>query len=350
MDLTDIWDEMGVEELSNRISAFFPSMDLSLEHLIGRLLKGEIFGVMREVFLQGITGITGGWEGFRDLFASLLLLGVISAVLLHVSDLFERYRIGEVSFYFTYLLQTAILVRCFSGMMEVTRAALDNIVLFIKLLMPTYLFAVGIATGSVTAGAGYQMVLFLIYGVEEILKGGFLPMITSFFLLLVLEGIQSRDQLEFLIELLRKAMNWGLKGALGALAGMSFLQAILTPALDGIKGSAIQKMVSAIPGIGSGAESIMQLALGSAVAIKNSMGIMLMLLLICSCMAPLAELFLFSVMLKVAAALTGIVSDKRLAKSVDRAGETGLLLFQVTGTAMLLFLLAIAVAAASVRR
>lgn len=348
MDLSELWQEFGLDELSQNLAEMFPRAELSLKSLLGRLLEGDLWGVIGEIFSAGLTNLTGGFTGLRGLFVSLVILGVISAALVHFTDIFDKYHLGDLSFYFVYLLQTAMLIRCFQEMMGTTRAAVESIVLFVKLLMPAYLLAVGVATGSVTAGLGYQAFLFLVYGVEEILAGGFLPMVTGLMLLSLLEGLQER--LDILIDLLTKALGWGLKGALGAVAGLHFLQALLGPALDSVKGSAFQKIITAIPGIGSGAESIFQLALGSAAVIKNSVGILLLLFLLMLCMAPLVKLFLAAVVLKAAAALMGIVCDRRLSKNVDRAGEAVLLLAKITGTAMLFFLITIAMTAVSVRR
>ena len=43
----------------------------------------------------------------------------------------------------------------------------------------------------------------------------------------------------------------------------------------------------------------------------------------------------------------GIVSDKRITACADRTGDAGLLLLKTTGTAMVLFLIAIAVTTAA---
>lgn len=348
MELGEIWQEFGLDEIEEILITMFPQAELSLKELMGMLLKGDLWGVIREIFSAWSGSFSGSLSGMKGLLITLLVLGVISAALVHFSDIFDKYHVGELSFYFTYLLQTALLLHCFSEMMETARMALDNIVLFVKLLMPAYLLTVGIATGSVTAGLGYQIFLFLVYGVEEILAGGFLPMVTCLMLLSVLEGIQER--LEYLISLITKVVGWGLKGALGAVAGVHFLQTLLGPALDSIKGSAFQRIISSIPGIGNGAESVLQLAVGSAVVIKNSIGVLLLLFLLVMCLTPLMKLFFAAILLKVAAALLVIVCDRRMAKNLDRAGENILLLLRITGTAMLFFLITIAMTAASIKR
>ena len=133
------------------------------------------------------------------------------------------------------------------------------------------------------------------------------------------------------------------------IAGLSFLQAILTPSLDKLSGSVVTKMIAAIPGIGRGAEGTIELVMSAAMVIKNGMGILLSLLLLLLCAAPIFELFVYSACLKLAAALTGIVSDKRITKICERAGETGFLLMTVVAGGMALFLFTMAVTCAAAR-
>jgi len=349
MELTDLFDEMRVGELGRRIRELFPAVHFSLETMLDELFSGRITELAAYLFQTGLGGLGERLLGVRSLLSGLILLGLLGAFSMQFSDLLDRFMVGELSFYFTYLCQTAILTRCFLGLLEVAKGALESVCLFIRLLMPTYLFAVGISTGTITAGAGYQALALLIYGVERILQGGFLPLVQCFFLLTVLEGLLSKEQLEFLLELIKKGIFWSLKIAVGIIGGLGFLQSVLTPAVDKLSGSVAKKLIGAIPGIGDGAEGVLELAVSSALVIKNGMGILLMMLLVFSCLSPLLELAAYAVTLKLSAAVMGIVSDKRLTKAMDRAGEAGLLLLGITGAALLFFLIIMAMTCASAK-
>lgn len=125
---------------------------------------------------------------------------------------------------------------------------------------------------------------------------------------------------------------------------------MLTPIIDSVKSSALQKALSAIPGIGNAADGVLELVLGSAVIIKNSIGVVLLLLLIILCASPLLQVFLIASLLKIAAALMGIISDSRITTVTNRVGEGGMLLFRTVGTALLLFLITISMMAAATNR
>ena len=138
-----------------------------------------------------------------------------------------------------------------------------------------------------------------------------------------------------------------LKGAVGIITGFSIFQSLITPVVDSARKTGLQKLVAAIPGVGGAADGVVELVLGSASLIKGSVGTVLLILLLLLCATPLVKIGVIAGILKCAAAFMGIVSDKRITSCADRTGDAGILLFRTVGTAMLLFLISVAVITAS---
>lgn len=350
IELNSIWQDYGLDKLEEGMHTLFPEKSFSLSQLLSQMMSGDIIGAIMQLFQGSASHITAQLGGMKNIFIWLLVLGVVSALMTHFMEVFNKQQIADLSFYFIYLLMSVILLKCFSQAAQTAVAAIENIILFIKLLLPTYLLAVGIATGSTTVGASYQLMLLLIYGVESILLGVVVPLVHSYVMLSVVNGIWIEEKLTLLIELMEKCIGWVLKAALGVVTGISLFQAVVTPVIDSVKHSTLRKAISAIPGIGNAAEGIMELVLGSAVVIKNSIGIILLILLLVLCAAPLIQIFITAVLLKAAAAFMGIVSDKRITACANHTGEAGMLLFRTVGVAMLLFLISIALVAAATSR
>lgn len=347
MDLDAIWQDYGLDRLTEGIRQLFPKAGISVEKLLEQVMAGDILGALSYLFQGGAAGITSQLSGMKNVFIWLLMLGIVSSLITHFVEIFDVHQVAELGFYFMYLLFTAILLRCFSQAAEVALETLDNITLFIRLLVPAYLLSVGVSTGAATAGVASQMMLLVIYGVEYVLSQGALPLIYSFVMLSMINGIWVEEKLTMLIELLEKAVGWILKGAVGIVTGVSIFQALITPVVDSVKKSALQKIVSVIPGVGNVADGAVELVLGSALVIKNSIGVVLLLLMLFLCAVPLLKIGLIAGVLKCSAAFMGVVSDKRITACVNRAGDGGLLLLKTTGTALLLFLISIAVITAS---
>ncbi len=350
IDLETIWQEYGLDELEQGMQTLFPDYQLSLAELMEEMLEGDILGALSH-FLQGIlSGMSDSVMGMKNIFVWLVVLGIVSALMTHFIEVFDKHQIADLSFYFIYLLATAVLLRSFSQIMQTAQATMENIVLFVKLLVPTYLLSVGVATGTTTVSAYYQLLLLLIYGVEKILLGVVIPLGYSYCLLSMINGIWIEEKLTLFIELIEKCIGWILKASLGIVTGISIFQAVITPVIDSVKTSTLQKAISALPGVGNAADGVVELVVGSAVIIKNSIGIVLLILLLVLCAAPLLEIFLTAMLVKCAAAFMGIVSNKRITACVNRTGEACMLLFRTVGTAMLLFLITLSIVAAASNR
>lgn len=342
-----IWQEYGLDRLQEGIAVLFPKSGLSARALLGQVLQGDIRGAAAELFSGCGVSLSSPFQGMKNIFIWLLILGIVSSLMSHFIEIFDRHQVADLGFYFMYLLFVAILMQCFREAAETAKAALENTILFIRLLMPTYLFTIGVATGSMTAGAACQILLFVVYGIEMILEKGVLPVLYSLVLLVFLNGIWVEEKLSLFIEFLEKGIGWVLKGALGIITGFSIFQSLLTPVLDSVRKTGLQSLISALPGVGDVADSVIELTLGSAAAIKGGIGVFLLLALMALLFLPLLKIALIAVAVKATAAFMGIVSDRRLTACVNRTGDMGLLLFRTVGTAMLLFFVSIAILTAS---
>lgn len=350
INLEGIWNEYGLDRLQEGLHSLFPEYSISLGDLMGEVMQGDIIGALVHLLQSAIGGMASQFTGMKNILIWLVVLGIVSALLSHFTEIFDKHQISDISFYFMYLLLTAVLLKCFSQTAQTTVATVENIVLFIKLLVPTYVFSVGMATGTTTVSAYYQLLLLLIYGVENILLAGVLPFVYSYVMLSIVNGIWIEEKLTLLIDLLEKGIRVVLKASIGVVTGISIFQAVITPVIDSVKASALQKALSAIPGLGNAADGVVELVAGSAVVIKNCIGIVLLILLLVLCAAPLLKILLTACLLKVAAALMGIVSDKRITSCTNRTGEAGMLLFRTAGTAMVLFLITISIVATATNR
>lgn len=350
MEINGIWQDYGLDKLEEGMSTLFPQTKVSAQEMFSQLLSGDVIGAMTYFFQGTISGMADSFTGMKNIMVWLIVLGIVSTLIVHFVDIFDRHQVADLSFYFLYLLQTAVLLKCFAQIMQSAYESLDNIVLFVKLLVPVYLLAVGVASGTATVSASYQLIILLIYGVEKILKTLVLPMIYSYVMLAVVNGIFSEEKLSLLMELLEKGIGWVLKAAIGAVTGISLFQSVITPAVDSVKAMALQKAISAIPGVGSAAEGIFELTVGSAVIIKNSVGILLVILLLGLCLVPLVKIFVMGLLLKCAAALMGVIGDKRITACADKTGNASMMLFRTVGTAMLLFLICLSIVAITTNR
>ncbi len=350
LDLNSIWEDYGLEELQTGLDSLFPEYHISMELVLEKILAGDLLEVIGDFFMSGAEVFFQQLSGFRNIFIWLLLLGIAASVMTHFVEVFHKHQIADLSYYFMYLLFVAVLFRCFTEVAEVVAGVMENIILFIQLMVPTYLIAVGVTTGMTTVSAYSQLLVLVIYGVQQVLGKVVVNMVSVYVVLSMLNGIWIEERLSLLADFVKKIITFVLKAALGVVTGISVFQTLITPVIDSAKSSLLQKAVSSIPGIGNLSEGVVELVIGSAVVIKNSIGVVILLLLVLICVAPMLEIFCMGWILRLVAAVLGMVSDKRLVECTNRVGEGCMLLLRLVGTAMILFVIIIAVLATATNR
>ena len=342
------WQEMDTVE--ERFESLFPAYQFDGKQVLSYILQGDIKGAVLSL-VSGLTGAVKAQFGeIRTLFVMILVLGITAALFSSFADIFQSRQVSDIAFYFIYLLLTAGLLKVFGSIAGVVGEMLNQLTTFMQLFIPTYLLAVGTAAGAASAAAYYQLFLLIVYLIEKCYLSVLLPMIYCFILLSVINGIWMEEKLNLLLDFVQKLVGYGLKITLGIITGFSLLQSMISPVVDALETSALKKAIGMIPGIGGLTEGMFEMVAGSAVLIKNSIGIYITIVMLFICSLPVLKILLLSGALKAGAALIGIVSDKRMTNLANRAGDGSLMLLKVALSAVGLFIISVAIVAYSTNR
>lgn len=342
--------QFDFDGINQELESMFPQYDLNFSELFQNIMSGDLklsFNLIINMLKESIFGEVGE---IKKIFVTIIMIGIISALFSNFSKIFENHQIADIGFYFMYMLLIVILIKTFEIGVSIAAATTNYIILFMKLLIPTFFTAVGLASGSLTALAFHQLTLFVIFAVETILLSLLLPFTNTYIFLVVINGLNEEERFTALLEMLRKGINLILKLVLGLVGGIGFLQSMITPVIDGLKMTTIRKTISVIPGLGNIADSITEVVLGSAMLIKNSIGVALMVILVIVCLVPIVKIALLTLVLKGSAAIMGIITDKRMTACTNQVGDGSLLLLKIAITALSLFLITIAIVITATRR
>lgn len=208
-----------------------------------------------------------------------------------------------------------------------------------KALVPSYFAAAVFAGNSIGGLAFYESAILLIAAVQWVQRYLLLPGVQLYVLFLLLDHLSKDDRLSHLAELVRTVIEWAMKSMTAAAIGFQVIQGLILPAVDGLKNTAVSRTVSAIPGIGNLFGSVTDTVLGSAVLLKNAVGVCGMIAVLMLCLAPVCRLAFCTLIYKAMAALVQPVGDKRLNECVAAVAEgVGLLLKIMVSSSMLFFL------------
>lgn len=342
-------ENYDLHDMNQKLSELFPGFSVNTETLFSLIMHGKLLEAGKLVMQAALNAFRGELYGMKEVLISIIVIGITSAFFSNFSDLFSGKQVSQVGFYFLYLLLMAVLTRAYVSAAKLAVCAMENTVLFVKMFIPTWFLAVGAAGSSNSAVFYYQVMLVAVYFVENFLLKALVPFVYSYVILALLNGIWAEENLGLLLELLKKGIVFFQKLAMGMITGLSLVQSVILPVVDRLKISALRKAVAAIPGIGNMTDGVTELVIGSAVLIKNSMGILLLFLLIAVGLVPVLKLLAIGSIVKLGAAICQVVSDKRIAGCADKVGEGCFLLLRCLLASITLFLIVIAVVAYSLR-
>ncbi|WP_346910382.1 stage III sporulation protein AE [Faecalicatena orotica] len=342
-----LFSEFDFTEIDDSLKKIFPDEKMSFQELVSSLIDGggQDAGKLVLEFIKDQLGYEFRYN--RQNLAYMLLIAVIAAVFTNFSNAFQNKQVSEISFYVLYMLLITMCLNAFRIAMAGIEGHLEILLDFMRVLCPSYFLAVAIASGSSSSLIFYNIVLFLIYIVEVLILKFLLPIVNIYIMVQVMNYLAGEEYLSQFAELLKKLVAWILKTLVTCVIGINLIQGMLAPAIDALKRSALTKAAEAIPGIGNAIGGVTDVVLGTAVLIKNGIGMAGAAILIAVCAVPILQMAVMTLMYKLAAALVQPVSDKRITGCISSVSEGYELLVKVVFSTGVLFLLTIAVVTAT---
>lgn len=339
--------EFDFNEIEENLDRMFPQEKISFSDVFSALMSGNMAETIR-IFLRFLTDqISYEFDYNRRSLVYVLMTALTAAVFSNFAGAFKSRQISDISFYIMYMLLITLCLTSFRISAEGLEDRLSALVDFMRVLCPSYFLAVAFASGSVTSLFFYNVILFLIYVVELVIVRFLLPVVNIYIMVRVLGNLTGEDFLSEFADLIRKAVSWILKTLLICVVSVNVVQGLLAPAIDAVKRSALTRTAEALPWVGNAVGGIAEVVLGTAVLIKNGIGMAGAVITIAICAVPILQMLIMAFMYKLAAALVQPVSDKRITTCISGISEGYEIMVKVIFTSGLLFMITIAIVAAS---
>ena len=334
-------------EIEENLDRMFPQEKISFSDVFSALMSGNMAETIR-IFLRFLTDqISYEFDYNRRSLVYVLMTALTAAVFSNFAGAFKSRQISDISFYIMYMLLITLCLTSFRISAEGLEDRLSALVDFMRVLCPSYFLAVAFASGSVTSLFFYNVILFLIYVVELVIVRFLLPVVNIYIMVRVLGNLTGEDFLSEFADLIRKAVSWILKTLLICVVSVNVVQGLLAPAIDAVKRSALTRTAEALPWVGNAVGGVAEVVLGTAVLIKNGIGMAGAVITIAICAVPIFQMLIMAFMYKLAAALVQPVSDKRITTCISGISEGYEIMVKVIFTSGLLFMITIAIVAAS---
>jgi len=297
-------------------------------------------GIFWRYLAESITGVFNDW---KRLFISVLVLFILVALVSNLMSALKNEGAAKAAKTFFILCQLVVLINAFHEVLDIVEEAMTRMLEFLKVMIPAYMICIAAAGSGLTALIFYKLLLGFLCLIEGIIAASLTTVVEGYVMLGVVESIWGEERFKGLMELIKKGLQWVLKMMIVVMSGSGILQIIITPVVDKANNTVIQKTASAIPGIGDLVESVSSVTLASAIAVKNSLGVLILVVLVLMIAAPVLKAFMILFIIKVSGALGSICGERQMMKCVEYISEAGFMLLRILITVTTLFFITIAV-------
>lgn len=341
-----IFSTFDYGEIDNSLKELFPDAQVKFEDVLSEILSGDLKHSFRLLGTFAKEQCVYLLQMEKKTLIYIVMIAMIAAVMNQFTGILQNRQVAGIGFYIIYLMLIALTITAFDVVLSKVEAGILAVTGFMSVFCPVYFLAVAVAKGSVTSVAFYNLMLFLIYGVELIIGKILLPVVRVYMMIRVLNFLTPEEMFEKFSELLALIVKWTLRTALACVIGVNLIQGMISPAIDTVRRSAVTKGAEAIPGVGNLLGGMTEVAIGTAVLVKNGIGMAGALICIALCTLPLIQIVATELLYKMTAVMIQPVSDDRVIGCVEAVAEGCGLLLQMVFTVGLLFLLTIAIVAA----
>lgn len=342
-------DYLELSDLEENLRGMTDFSDLSFSDLVLELLQGKL--------PSGISGLWGEvWRllfsylgGQKQLAVQILLIALFSAVCTNFIRVFENSQIADISFYMMYLLIGTLLIGAFAEMQSLTVNTLKSLFQFVTLLLPAYVVTIVFSAGSISALGFYELTLLSVHILQLLFIKMVLPLIQIYVVVLFFNQLTQEDLFSQASEFLKTLLEWILKTTTAVLVGLQTIQCLVAPAVDTLKNSTAHRIVKALPGVGGLMDSAAETIAGSALVIKNAVGVAGMIAVLLICLLPFLKLGLSVLLFRLLCALLQPISEKRMVDCIRSFSDGVMLLMKTMLAGLAVFLVSLAMITASVR-
>lgn len=345
MDFQEIYYDFNLDELEREVREFGFQTKYTLDELMKIIIDDNSEGVLNSILEITKESITHQWDHVKGIFITLVIIVMISALFTTFKDVFQNHQIADLSFYVNYFILMVIVINIFGQALEIGENALRDTEEFMRIFFPTYFSILGTAAGVASGIAYYQIAAVIIYLVEWGMVSVLLPALSIYMLFVLMNGVWEDGKLSLLLKFIQQGIQLAMKFTLRLLTGASILQSFIRPLIDRLKGEMVYKAVEAVPGIGEVAEGTLRIWLGSAILIKNTVGLAGCIFLGLLCLSPILKIFLLGGMLKITSAILSVVGEKKMIICINQVGDAILMILQTVSYGLLFFVVLIAITA-----
>lgn len=286
------------------------------------ILNGEqiiTFEVLWEAFKNAIGGEI---SALTALTLQVVILAALCGLIQNMSSSFFSEKIKNSAFFAIYIALGAILMKTFFGAISECTGVVFSLVEFMNTAVPILIVLLSTNGGILSAGLISPTLLFFANLITYLINSLIIPVMSFAFILNFSENLLDGINISYLTKFIKKGCSVVLGICFTVFSAIIALEGITFASIDGVSIKAIKYAASSlVPVIGSFLSNSFDTVSGFMVVIKNTVGLLGILIIISIAFIPAIKLFAVFLALRLSSILVQPFAEKRFSSLVDEAAS-----------------------------
>ena len=294
--------------------------DININELLNSAIKGK---VDNKGILKDILSLFGSEiKSSLSLIGSILVVVLIHSILKGFSDNLNSKGVSQTAFYVEYILIVTIVMANFSDVISLIKETISNLVGFATSLIPI-LLALMVASGNIVSNSFIQpVILFSVVFISNAITLFILPIMFIGIAISIVSNLSDKIQIDKLSKFLKSGISWILITVVTIFVSILSLEGTLTSNIDGITAKGIKSVSNLVPIVGKALGESVDMVAGATSVLKNSIGIVGMIIIIGICIIPVVKLTLLTLTYYFTCAICEPLADKKIVGLLEQIGGT----------------------------
>ncbi|MCL2704552.1 MAG: stage III sporulation protein AE [Defluviitaleaceae bacterium] len=286
-----------------------------------KIISGELELSFSELLKSLAAPLFSELGMFSALLKEMVVIAILSAVLSVISLSLRNKAVADLGFYVVYIIIVALLLDSFMECVAVMRSFAGNLARFVEASVPLMASLLLVSGNPSSAAVLNPLAMFAAGAVQFIIRDIIGPVLIFAAVLEIVNNLSAREMLSRLSEIIKKGVKITLAALGGLFAAILTLYRISTPIVDGAAIRAARYAAGAVPVVGQALSSAVDAAVFWSGAVKNSVLIAVIIVILLICMPAIIKTAAFAIVYKITAALIEPICDKRAVNAINAAGS-----------------------------
>lgn len=333
LDLSDM--EQLLDNLtSTQTEAFGSSSFLSK---VQDVINGEFKTGQKSVFSSVINLIFDDILNFIPLLASIIVVAIICGFVSNLRGESNSKSVGDIIHFVCYGIIIILVMTGVANLISMTANTLHSIKGQMEVMFPILLTVMTAIGGSASVAVYQPAVALLSSFIMQIFTSVLMPIFIFMLVFTIISNLTSTVKLDKFTKFLGSTFKWIIGGVFTIFMAFLAIQGITASTYDGVSiRTAKYALRSYIPLLGGYLSEGFDVIMASSVLIKNAIGASGLLLMFTAIISPVVQIIVFSLILKLAAAILEPLTDSRISDFIYSVAKTlTLLVVLILGVAFM---------------